>query len=146
MKITATLLLARLMLAWIFIPSGAFKLIDANTAAAYISNTAGLPFPNLLAPATGLFEVLFGLAIILGFRVRVAGLCLAAFCVATAFLFHAGKGYVPGLSEQAIELLSELHLYMVFKNISMAGGLIVLAVYGAGNWSIDHWLNRRKGI
>ena len=86
---------------------------------------------------SGIFEVALGLGIIVGFKTRISGIALAVFCVATALLFHAGKGSVPGLSEEAIRLLSELHFYMVFKNISMAGGLLVLAISGPGNWSLD---------
>jgi putative oxidoreductase len=144
MKTSATLLIARIMMAWIFIPSGASKLLDNATTTAYISNTTGLPFASFLGWGTGLFEVVFGLAIITGFQTRIAGLALAAFCVATALLFHAGKGAVPGLSEQAILLLTELHLYMIFKNISMAGGLVVLAMFGPGGWSVDAKLLQRS--
>jgi putative oxidoreductase len=137
MKNSATLLFARLMMGWIFIPSGISKLLGNATTAAYIDNTAGLPFASLLGWGTGLFEVSFGLAIIVGFQTAKAGIALSVFCVAAAFLFHAGKGTVPGLSEDAVRLISELHFYMVFKNISMAGGLLALALHGAGDWSVD---------
>lgn len=137
MKTSATLLLARVMIAWIFIPSGISKLLDNPTTTAYIENTAGLPAASLFGWGTGLFEVAFGLAIIVGFQTRIAGFALASFCLATALLFHAGKGSMPGLSVEAIRLLSELHFYMIFKNISMAGGLLVLAIQGPGGWSID---------
>lgn len=135
--------LARLMMGWIFIPSGISKLADVDTTTAYITGTAGLPFPQVVALGTGAFEVLFGLALIVGFQTRIAGLALSVFCLATAVLFHAGKGYVPGLSEQAVTLLSELHFYMVFKNLAMAGGLLAIALSPSEAWSVDARLRRR---
>ena len=144
MRISATLLFARLMIGWIFIPSGISKLLDNATTATYIESTAGLLFPSLLGWCTGLFEVSFGLAILVGFQTAKAGIALSAFCVAAAFLFHAGKGNIPGLSEDAVRLISELHFFMVFKNISMAGGLLALAMHGAGDWSVDAKLMKRE--
>jgi putative oxidoreductase len=130
---------ARLMMGWIFIPSGLSKVFDLDTTAAYISATAGLPLPELVGLGTGLSEVVMGAALIVGYRARVASGALALFCIATAVLFHAGRGAVPGLSEEAVILLSELHFYMVFKNIAMAGGLLVVVVHGAGAFSADKW-------
>lgn len=137
MKTSATLLFARLMMAWIFIPSGVSKLLNNATTTTYIETTAELPMASFVAWGTGLFEVVLGLAIIVGFKTRAAGIALAIFSIATAILFHAGKGNVPGLSEEAVRLISELHFYMVFKNLSMAGGLLVLAMHGPGEWSMD---------
>lgn len=137
MKTSATLLIARLMMAWIFIPSGVSKLLDNTTTTTYIETTVGLPMASVVGWGTGLFEVVLGLAIIVGFKTRAAGIALAIFSIATAILFHAGKGNVPGLSEEAVRLISELHFYMVFKNLSMAGGLLVLAMHGPGEWSVD---------
>ena len=48
---------ARLMMGWIFIPSGLSKLFDLETTATYISATAGLPMPDTVGLATGIFEV-----------------------------------------------------------------------------------------
>lgn len=143
MKTSIALAAARLMMGWIFIPSGISKLTNVDATAAYITNTAGLPMPEVVALGTGLFEVVFGLALIAGFQTRLAGIALAVFSVLTAVLFHAGQGAVPGLSEQAVALLSELHFYMVFKNLSMAGGLLAIAMHGAGAWSVDAKLGHR---
>jgi len=56
----------------------------------------------------------------------LAGLLLAGFCVTTAFLFHRHFGDRNQL----------LHFE---KDIAIAGGLFVLAVCGAGRWSVDGW-------
>jgi len=141
---SAIMLVARLMMAWLFIPSGISKLLDNATTTAYIETTAGLPMASLVGWVTGVFEIAFGAAIIIGFQTRVAGIALAVFCVLTAVLFHAGKGAVPGLSEQAASLISELHFFMVFKNIAIAGGLLTLAMNGPGGWSLDGYRSRRS--
>lgn len=129
---------------WIFIPSGISKLLDNATTTRYIETTTGLPMASLLGWATGVFEIAFSLAIIFGFQTRVAGILLAAFCVLTAVLFHAGKDAAPGLSEQAVVLIAELHFFMVFKNIAIAGGLLALAMSGPGAWSLDRYRSRRS--
>jgi putative oxidoreductase len=139
MNTTAMLPVARLMLGWIFVPSGLSKVFDLDTTATYISTTTGLPMSELVGFGTGVFEVAMGAALIAGYQARVAAGALALFCIATAVLFHGGKGAVTGLSAEAVMLLSELHFYMVFKNIAMAGGLLMVVVHGAGGFSADKW-------
>jgi putative oxidoreductase len=69
-------------------------------------------------------EVLGGLALIVGYRTRLAALALAVFTLVAAVLFH----WQPGEQMQQILFL---------KNVSMAGGLLLLVARGAGDWSLD---------
>ena len=80
------LLLARILLAAIFLVSGALRLGDIAGNAGYIAS-AGLPAPTALAWISGIFEVLASLSLLIGFKTRYAAYGLAAFCVATAFFF-----------------------------------------------------------
>ncbi len=137
---TVTSVIARLLIAWVFIPSGIFKLIDNPAATAYIANVGGLPFAGILSWLVGILEITAGIAIILGFKTRFFALGLALFCVATALLFHAGVGPQDGFSEAANAELATLHIIMILKNLSMAGGLLLLYVWGAGPASLDNKL------
>jgi putative oxidoreductase len=120
---TALLLVARILLSFMFIMAGASKFGDLAGTAGYISSV-GLPAGSLLAPLSGIFEVVAGLAVLVGFQTRLAAWLLAAFCVVAAFLFH----YAPSDMMQTL---------LFTKNLTIAGGLLALSVAGAGAWSVD---------
>jgi putative oxidoreductase len=124
----ALLLVARILLSFTFIMAGAQKFTDLAGTAGYISSV-GLPAGSLLAPLSGIFEVVAGLAVLIGFQTRIAAWLLAAFCVVAAVFFH----YAPADMMQTL---------LFTKNLTIAGGLLALSVAGAGAWSVDA---RRRG-
>src|SRR3546814_4817751 len=74
------LLAARLCLAAVFLYSGATKLLSWQAAIAEFEQI-GLPFSPLAVAATVIVQLSGGLAVALGWRVRLAALGLAAFTV-----------------------------------------------------------------
>jgi putative oxidoreductase len=120
-------LLARILLAAVFIPAGLQKLSGIDATAGYIA-AMGLPQATLLAWAAAIFEVVAGLAILVGFQTKWAALGLAAFCVFTGFVFHYGAS--NGGADQ-------VQMIMFFKNLGLAGGFLGLAAAGAGALSVD---------
>ncbi|ANT51261.1 DoxX family protein [Mesorhizobium amorphae] len=125
----ALLLLSRLLLAALFVPSGFQALVNISGTTDYFAGL-GLPLPMLAAWGTGLFELIAGLLILVGFQTRIAALLLAAFCIAAAFIGHYGQG-----ADDAT--LAFLHQQMLMKDIAIAGGFLALAIAGAGAWAID---------
>lgn len=123
------LLLSRLLLAALFVPSGFHALADIAGTSGYFAGL-GLPLPTLVAWATGLFELIAGLLILVGFKTPVVALLLAAFCIATGFLGHYGQG-------GGDPTLTFMHSQMLMKDIAIAGGFLALAMAGAGAWSAD---------
>lgn len=121
-------LIGRIMLAWIFIVMGYSKLTDLSGTAGFIAS-AGLPLPGVVAVLVGAFEVIAGIALVLGFQVRWAGLLVALFTLATNLVFHAYWS-VPA-EQQYIEYL------MFLKNLSIAGGMLLVSALGAGALSLD---------
>ena len=121
-------LIARILLAAIFISAGLSKVGGFEGTVGYIASK-GLPTPQIIATLTIALEVLGGIAIVIGYKVRVAGLLLAVFTLLAAFIFHdfwaapADQAYVQNI--------------MFMKNLSMAGGLLLLTVFGAGGFSVD---------
>ena len=111
----------RFLLALLFLLSGLGKLGAYAGTAAYMS-AAGIP--GALLPAVIAIEIFGSLAIVLGWKTRVAALLLAGFSVLTAFAFHNN-------------LADQTQMIMFFKNLSIAGGLLLLATNGAGPWSLD---------
>ncbi len=131
MPANLALLAARLLLAYIFLSSGLSSLTNIDGAAGYFSSL-GLPAPQLAAWATCLFELAAGVMMVVGIGTRTAAVALAAFCVAAAVIGHYGQGGDD-------PMLVFMHQQALLKDIAIAGGLLALAVAGAGAWSVDAW-------
>lgn len=121
-------LVGRLLLALLFLPAGFGKLTGFAGTVGYIASV-GLPLPQVGAVLAIVVEILGGIALIVGFQTRLASLALAAFTLVATFFFHA---YWAAPAEQ--QFMQQL---MFFKNIAVVGGLLTLAAWGAGNWSLD---------
>ena len=121
-------LLARLLLAALFLPAGISKIGGFAGTAGYIGSV-GLPMPELGAAIAIAVEVLGGIALIIGFGTRWAALALAGFTLVASFFFHA---YWALPAEQ--QMVQQL---MFMKNIGVVGGLLALAAFGAGAFSLD---------
>jgi putative oxidoreductase len=111
----------RVLLAVVFLLAGVGKLGAYKATAAYMVS-AGVP--GALLPAVIATELLGSLAIILGWKTRVAAFLLAGYAVLTALIFH------HNLADQA-------QMVMFFKDLSIAGGLLLLVANGAGPLSLD---------
>ena len=118
----------RLLLALMFILSGFGKLGNIEGTAAFIAS-GGLPAPTFLAAAVGALELFGGLALVVGYQVRLVGLALALFTVAASVVFHAFWS-APAAQQYVTQLL-------FMKNISVAGGMLLISALGAGPLSID---------
>jgi len=136
MQQNAVVLAGRILLALMFITAGYPKLIDPSGTAGMIAG-AGLPAATVLAYLTGIFEVVAGLFILVGFKTRPAAYLLAAFSLFTALVFHSGTINIPDFPEGANGLLTVFNGLMMWKNITIAGGFLVLAAFGPGAYSID---------
>jgi putative oxidoreductase len=69
--------------------------------------------------------------IAVGLWTRLASLAFAAFCIATAVLFHRNTA-------------SNSELIMALKDVGLAGGFLFLFAAGPGAWSMDG--RRRAGV
>ncbi|MET3582389.1 putative oxidoreductase [Mesorhizobium robiniae] len=125
----ALLLLSRLLLAALFVPSGFHALSDVAGTSGYFAGL-GLPLPTLVAWATGLFELIAGLLILVGLNTSIVALLLAAFCIAAGVIGHYGQG-------GGDPTLTFMHSQMLMKDIALSGGFLALAMAGAGTYSID---------
>lgn len=139
MSSTATnslLLLGRVLLSGMFIMSGFQKLVDPASTAGMITG-AGIPAATALAYLAGLFELLAGLAVLVGFQTRIAAILLALFSAFTALVFHSSAISIPGFPDAANSLLTVFNQLNFMKNLTIAGGFLALAAIGAGAYSID---------
>ena len=121
-------LAGRLLLALLFLPAGFGKLTGFAGTVGYIASV-GLPLPQLGAVVALVVEIAGGIALIAGFGTRFAALALALFTLVASFFFHNYWG-VPA-EQQFMQSL------LFYKNIAVVGGLLTLAAWGPGAWSID---------
>ena len=118
----------RLLLAALFLPAGLGKLTGFAGTVGYIASV-GMPLPTVAAALALSVEILGSLALVFGFGTRIAALVLAAFTLVASFYFHAYWN-LPADKQMMQQL-------MFFKNVGVTGGLLALAAFGAGAWSLD---------
>jgi putative oxidoreductase len=119
----------RALLSAIFLISVIGKLQAPAATIGYIGS-AGLPFPQLAYALAVLIELAGGLALLVGFRTRIAAGALAVFSLAAAVGFHSN--------------LADLNQFIhFFKNIAIAGGLLQVVAFGAGAFSLDAYRRER---
>lgn len=119
----ATPLVARILMSVIFIMAGFSKLTAAAATAGFFEQL-GIPMPGVSVYLVGLFELVAGLAVLVGFKARIAALLLALFCVASGFMAH----YQPD---------DQLQMTSLMKNLAMAGGYLYIWLHGPGAFAID---------
>jgi putative oxidoreductase len=118
---SATELAGRILLASLFLLSGLSKLGAYSATAAYMSSVG---VPGALLPAVIATETLGALAISFGWKTRVVAFLVAGFALLTALTFHRN-------------FADQIQMIMFLKNVSIAGGFLLLVANGAGPLSID---------
>lgn len=121
-------LVGRIGLASIFIKSGFAKATAFEGVTRYIAAKA-LPLPEVLAAIAIFVELPVAIALVIGWKTRWAALIIAVFTLLAAFLFHNYWTMPP--EKQMVDNLS------FWKNIAITGGLLVVAAFGAGRFSVD---------
>ena len=116
-------LIGRALLALLFVPAGFGKLVGFSATVGYIASK-GVPLPEVAAAIAIAVELGLGLLLLLGFQTRWAALGLALFTVVITFIFH------PFWADPA-------QSQSFFKNLAIVGGLLTIAAWGGGGWSVD---------
>ena len=121
-------LAGRVLIAAIFVLSGFSKITGFDGTVGYIASK-GLPLPQLGALAAIVVELGGGLLVIAGWKTRWAAAAMLVFTLAAAVLFHNFWAAAPDAAQNQM-----IHF---MKNISMAGGLLYVLVFGSGPLSVD---------
>ncbi|MBM9401265.1 DoxX family protein [Gluconacetobacter azotocaptans] len=128
------LLVARILLATLFLVMGWGKLSDFGGAVAYMAQTRA-PFPELAAVLATVTELGIGLALVAGVLTTPLALILAGYTLVTGLIGHPfwAMSGMPRYDNM-------IHFY---KNISIIGGLLALAAAGPGRFALT--AGRRVG-
>jgi uncharacterized membrane protein YphA (DoxX/SURF4 family) len=95
---TAAVLVGRLIFAAVFLMALAFKVMDIDGTAAYITS-AGFPVPKLLAWLAALFELALAVCLLSGAFFSEAALLAAAYVLFLAFAFHGPSHWSANQTE-----------------------------------------------
>ncbi|MCS2155940.1 DoxX family protein [Scandinavium sp. H11S7] len=122
------LLIARIALVALFIIFGYPKMMGFSGTVQYMASS-GAPVPTLSAIIAILMEVPAAILIVLGFFTRPLAVLFVFYTLGTAVIGHhywdmTGASVVPNMIN-------------FYKNISIAGGFLLLAITGPGAMSID---------
>ena len=113
-------LAARICLSLIFLKAGISHIIGYSDTVSMMANK-GLPIPNILLIFTIIFQLLGGLSLLLGYKVKIGSILLILFLIPASFAFHNPATDINGF----------------LKNIGLIGGLLMVMYAGAGALSID---------
>jgi putative oxidoreductase len=109
------LIVSRVLLAQLFIISGFGKITGYAGTQGYMQ---AMGVPGVLLPLVILVELGGGLLLAAGLFTRWAALALAGFTLVSALIFHTHFG-------------DQIQMIMFMKNLSITGGLLLLAFPGA---------------
>lgn len=112
----------RVLISMIFIMSGINMIFGFEGTQGYME---AMGVPGVLLPLVIILKVGGGLAIVVGWKTRVAAFALAGFSLLTALLFHAN-------------FADQTQMAMFMKNFALAGGFLFLVTHGPGAFSIDN--------
>jgi putative oxidoreductase len=114
-------LIGRIFIAGIFFMAGLNKISSYENTVGFM-NSAGVP--GELLPIVIALEILGGVAVIVGWKIRIFAFLLAGFCLLSAILFHA-------------DFSNQIQMGLFMKNIAIVGGFLVLIANGGGSYSLD---------
>lgn len=124
----ASLLISRMLLSVLFIVAGYGKITGYAGTAAYMES---MHVPSLFLPLVILLELGGGLAILFGFLTRFTSLFVSGFTIIAAVIFHNNFS-------------DDMQQLMFMKDMSIAGGFLILGLFGAGKYSLDNLIFKKK--
>ena len=113
--------IGRIFISSLFLLSAYNKILSIDGTMNWME---GFGIPGLLLYPTIALEIILPLFIIVGFQARISAGLLAAFCVATAFIFH-------------YDFANQIQTIAFLKNVGLAGGFLFIVANGTKDWSID---------
>src|SRR5271155_826306 len=132
-----TALTGRFLLALIFVLSGFGKLTNLAGTAGVMEHKGGIPHALVypLLAATVLIELGGNLMIVVGYKARWAALLVFLWFIPVTMLFH----FIPWREAvaQGNETMGMAQQGNFMKNLSIMGGLLMVAGFGSGAWSLD---------
>ena len=120
--------IGRLLLSALFLIEGFGKISNQENVIMYMEDY-GVP-EILFVPATVL-EILFPLLLIVGYKTKWAAAVMALFTFTVAIIFHT-------------DFSEGMQMIFFLKDLAIAGGFMIILVYGPGKISLDHYFKSKQ--
>lgn len=127
----------RLLLSLIFIFSGLFKIVHFQNFTNMLGEK-GVSAAGIIVFVALLIELLGGLSVLLGWFTRYGAILLMIFLIPTTIMSHDFWNF------SGVEFMVQFSNF--FKNVAIFGGLLLLASYGPGKWSMDACCERKHNL
>jgi putative oxidoreductase len=121
-------LLGRILVSVVFILGGIGKLTGFSMEEGMVA-AKHLPMPAVALGIALVIELVGGLAILLGLYTRFTAWVLFLYLIPTTFLFHNFWAF------QGMDRIDPMIHFE--KNLAIMGGLLILAAFGPGAYSLD---------
>jgi len=125
----AASLLARIMIATIFLMSAVGNKIPQFDSVAQYMAAEGVPQPQVALVGAIIFLIVGSLSVIAGFKIRIGAALLLVFLVLATYFFHDFWTF-EGQEQQ-------MQMIQFMKNLSLMGTMVFLMANGAGQLSMD---------
>lgn len=114
--------IGRLLISFIFLMSGLNKIGNYSNTSGWMES---MGVSSSLLPLVIIIEILAAIAIIVGWKTKIAAFLLASFCILSGLIFHT-------------DFSNQVEMIMLMKNFAIAGRFLILVVNGPGNFSLDN--------
>ena len=114
--------IGRLLISFIFLMSGLNKIGNYSNTSGWMES---MGVSSSLLPLVIIIEILAAIAIIVGWKTKIAAFLLASFCILSGLIFHT-------------DFSNQVEMIMLMKNFAIAGGFLILVVNGPGKFSLDN--------
>ena len=120
--------IGRIFLSALFLFNGIAKIFDYEGTIEYMENFS---VPGYLITPAIIIEILFPTLLIIGYKTKLSAIVLASFTILLAVIFHT-------------DFSNQIQLTQFLKNFAIAGGFIIIFVYGPDKYSIDYMLKSKQ--
>ena len=121
-------LIGRILLSALFLIEGIGKISMQEDVMMYMENYG---IPGILFIPAVILEILFPLLLIVGYKTKLAAFVMALFTFAVAIIFHT-------------DFSKGMEMVFFLKDLAIAGGFLMIFVYGANKISLDHFLKSKQ--
>ena len=120
--------IGRLLLSALFLIEGFGKISMQENVMMYMEDYG---VPGILFVPAIILEILFPLLLIVGYKTKWAASVMALFTLTVAIIFHTNFG-------------EEMQMMFFLKDIAIAGGFMIIIVYGPSKISLDHYFKSKQ--
>jgi len=120
--------LGRVLLSTLFLVEGIGKISMQEDVVMYMEDYG---VPEILFLPAIILEILFPLLLITGYRTKWVASVMALFTFTVAIIFHT-------------DFSEGIQMILFLKDIAIAGGFMIIIVYGPGKISLDHYFKLKQ--